>query len=397
MRLVYVVQRYGAEVFGGAEQHCRLFASRMAARGHDVSVITSCAVDYMDWANAYPEGASTIDGVTVHRVPVRRSREEASFARMHARVLGRRRTQAAPFLQREWMRLQGPWMPRLPDVVSEVTRDADLTIFFTYLYFTTWAGLPAARSRTVMHPTAHDEPPIHLPLFQTVFRQADAFAFSTEEEEEFVRRRFRVDRPSAVIGIGTDLELGGDVAAFRERWGLQDRPYVVFVGRTEPVKGAQELAEQFIAFKERHPGGLVLVMIGAEVHPVPRHPDIVMTGFVDDETRDAGLRGALAMVQPSYFESFSMVLAECWAAGVPALVRDHSEVLVGHCRRSGAGIPYGGFAEFESGLELLLDDADLRRSMGERGRRYVSERYSWDAVMGRYESFLDDVAGAASP
>jgi glycosyltransferase involved in cell wall biosynthesis len=194
-----------------------------------------------------------------------------------------------------------------------------------------------------------------------------------------------------VIGIGTELEFGGDVARFREQFGLGDRPYLVFVGRTEPVKGTPELADYFVAFKRRHPGPLALVMIGAEVHPVPRHPDIVMTGFVDDDTRDAGIKGALAMAQPSYFESFSMVLSEAWACGIPALVRDHSEVLVGHCRRSGAGIPYRGFAEFEAGLELLLDDPELRREMGERGRRYITANYSWDTVLRRYEEFLTAV------
>jgi glycosyltransferase involved in cell wall biosynthesis len=391
MRLLYVVQRYGAEVFGGAEQHCRQFATRLAARGHDVSVLTSCAVDYMDWANHYPEGTSTLEGVTVHRVPVRRPREDALFGRVQGRVLGRRGSPAAPFMQREWMRLQGPWMPRFPGAVADLSKDADLTIFFTYLYYSTWAGLPAARSATVLHPTAHDEPPIHIPLFDLVFRHPSAFAFSTEEEASFVGQRFGVDRPSAVIGIGTELEFGGDVARFREQFGLGDRPYLVFVGRTEPVKGTPELADYFVAFKRRHPGPLALVMIGAEVHPVPRHPDIVMTGFVDDDTRDAGIKGALAMAQPSYFESFSMVLSEAWACGIPALVRDHSEVLVGHCRRSGAGIPYRGFAEFEAGLELLLDDPELRREMGERGRRYITANYSWDTVLRRYEEFLTAV------
>ena len=393
MRLLFSVQRYGTEVFGGAEQHCRQFAERLCSRGHDVSVVTSCAVDYMDWANHYAAGTTTIEGVTVHRLPVRRPRHYDEYAGIQSRVLGRDRSQAAAFLQREWMRLQGPWMPDYPDAVADLSAAADVTIFFTYLYFSTWAGLPAARSATLLHPTAHDEAPIHIPLFDLVFRMPTAFAFSTDEEAAFVRRRFRIDPPGEVIGIGTEMELSGDVVAFRAQHGLGDTPYLVFVGRTEPVKGAQELAHWFIAFKQRHPAPLRLVMVGAEVHPVPRHPDIVMAGFVDDDVRDAAIRGALAMVQPSYFESFSMVLAEAWAAGVPAIVRNHSAALVGHCRRSGAGIPYGSYREFEAGLELLIEDTELRAEMAERGRRYVADNYSWDTVMHRYENLLAQVAG----
>src|ERR671932_820288 len=64
MHLLFVVQRYGPEVFGGAEDACRQFASRMAVR-HDVEVLTSCAVSYVDWANVYRPGTESLDGVTV--------------------------------------------------------------------------------------------------------------------------------------------------------------------------------------------------------------------------------------------------------------------------------------------------------------------------------------------
>ena len=67
MNLLFVVQRYGANVAGGAEAHCRMFAERLAARGHDVTVLTSCARDYDTWADAYPPGVERIDGVDVHR------------------------------------------------------------------------------------------------------------------------------------------------------------------------------------------------------------------------------------------------------------------------------------------------------------------------------------------
>lgn len=398
MKLLYVVQRYGTEIFGGAEQHCRLFAERLAARGHEVSVITSCAHSYVDWANSYPAGTEQINGVTVHRIPVALPRDSRIFDGVNGRAVARQqRTWVPPFLQREWMRLQGPWMPDLAETVARLSAQHDLTIFFTYLYYTTFAGLPAAQSPTVLHPTAHVERPILLPMFDLVFRLPDGFAFSAEEEAEFVRRRFRLRKPCRIIGIGTDLDVQADAQAFRDRYELGDRPYVVFLGRTDPGKGAVELAEFFAAYKRRHPGPLALAMVGEEVYPVPRHPDIVMTGFVDDGMRNAALHGALALMQPSYFESFSMVLAEAWAAGVPALVQSHSDVLVGHCRRSGAGLPYRGYAEFEAALEMLAGDEALRRRMGAAGRRYVEARYSWDTVLTRYEEFLERIATGVVP
>ncbi|MEO7442028.1 MAG: hypothetical protein ABIW46_00680, partial [Acidimicrobiales bacterium] len=66
MKLLFVVQRYGKQVAGGAELCCRHYATRLAARGHDVEVLTTCALSYVDWANALPSGTEVIDGVTVH-------------------------------------------------------------------------------------------------------------------------------------------------------------------------------------------------------------------------------------------------------------------------------------------------------------------------------------------
>lgn len=391
MRILFTVQRYGHEVLGGAEELCRQLAMRLAARGHGVDVLTSCATGYQEWANHYAPGVEELDGVRVHRLEVARTRDLRIFEAMQGRVVVPRRPMAPPFLQREWMRLQGPWIPSFGDEVSRLSHDVDATVCFTYLYYTTWAALPAARSTTVLHATAHDEPPLRLPIFDLLFRMADGFAFSTPEEADLVRRRFRVERPCCVVGIGTDVDRRGDTAAFRERFGLGDDPYVLFVGRTEPGKGAMELVDFFAAYKARHPGPLRLAMVGEEVHAVPRHPDVVMAGFVADDMRDAAIAGALVLVQPSYFESFSMSLVQAWAAGVPALVQSHSDVLRGQCARSRAGVLYRGFAEFEAGLELLLADEARRRRLGDAGRAYVAERFSWDAVTSGYEEFLASV------
>ena len=390
-----MVQRYGREVFGGAETYARDMATQLAARGHTVEVLTSCAVTYVDWANHYPEGSSVLDGVLVHRLPVRRLREPRVFGPLSSRIV--EDPVGVPLhLQREWVRLQGPFIPELSTWLADRSLEYDAAIFVTYLYYTTWAGLPAARGPRVFHPTAHDEWQLNLDVYDRIFHLSDAFGFLTPEEGQLVTKRFGVQRPQQVTGMGIDLRRPADPAAFRQRFGLGDGPYIAYAGRIDTAKGSEELYRYFSEFKRRHPGPLKLVLIGEEVARLPARPDVVKTGFVDGAVRDSGLAGAELLVQPSRFESFSIVLCEAWVAGIPALVQGRSDVLVGQAHRSGGALPYWTYAEFEAGLELLLADAVLRQRMAAAGRAYVEANYAWNEVLSGYETFLERVSRTAS-
>jgi glycosyltransferase involved in cell wall biosynthesis len=398
MRILFVVQRYGPDVPGGAEALCRELATRFAARGNDVHVATTCARSYADWADEYEPGPTTIDDVVVHRFPVARPRNPVQFGDVSARVtIGTE--PIALELQEEWMRLQGPWTPALVDWLEAHCEEFDVAVFVTYLYWTAWAGLRALENRipAVLVPTAHDEPTLRLPLLQLLFALPDALAFLTEEEATLVRERFPGAAPGAVLGAGVDVgQLGIPAAAspFREQYGLRDRPYLVVVGRLDPGKGSDELVDYFIAYRDRNPRrDVALVVVGEPMHDVVAHPDVVVTGFVDDATRQAAVAGAAVAVQPSYRESFSLVLAEAWAEGKPALVQRACAVTNGQVRRSGGGIPYRGYAEFEAGVDLLLDSPELAATLGARGRRFVEDNFSWDTVLPRYERVLRALAG----
>jgi glycosyltransferase involved in cell wall biosynthesis len=394
MRLLYVVQRYGEEVAGGAEQHARAFAERLVARGHDVTVLTTCAESYVDWANAYPHGWSELNGVAVFRTPVTKARNPHLFARFNSRI------STAPgvrplSVQREWMRMQGPYTPALVPWLRRHATAYDAVVFITYLYWTTWAGLQVCGGAvpTLLHPTAHDEPPMRLSIFQEVMRLPDAFAFLTVEEAELVHQRFPGAPPGNVVGIGVEMDQPGDADAFRRKFALGDTPYLLYVGRVDPAKGASELIEYFVAYKQRNPSDLKLVLLGELLVDDPGRADIVSTGFVDEATRNGALAGARALVHPSYFESFAMVLTETFAQRRPALVQQRCTVLDGHAHRSGAALPYAGFAEFEAAVDRMRNEPGLADAMGAAGRRYVEQEYDWSVVIARYEDALGAVTG----
>jgi glycosyltransferase involved in cell wall biosynthesis len=392
MRILYVVQRYGEDIAGGAEQHTRSFAERLVARGHHVEVLTTTARSYVDWANELEPGFSWCNGVGVRRVPVRAPRHPVLFGDLNLRMVATRRARPLS-LQREWMRMQGPDAPALAQLLRRRAADHDVVVFITYLYWTAWAGLrvTAGRVPTVLHPTAHDEPPLRMSIFDEVLRLPDALAYLTPEEEQVVRARFPSAPHGDVVGIGIEPAGAADPARFRRRFGLGDEPYLLYVGRVDPAKGAAELVDFFDAYKRRNPGPLRLVLLGESVVDLGGRRDVLVTGFVDEQTRDDALAGALALAQPSSFESFSLVLCESFAHSRPALVQGHSAVLTGHAERSAAAIPYSGFAEFEAAVDVLAARPELADAMGAAGRRYVEREYGWDAVLDRYERLLDTV------
>jgi glycosyltransferase involved in cell wall biosynthesis len=391
MRVLFVVHRYGLEVAGGAELACRLFATRLVERGHRVEVITSRAVSYVDWANEYPPGTADIDGVVVHRLDVRRNRETRFFGPLSGRVLGGHRPSAL-IVQEAWMQAQGPDTRELVPWLRRHADAFDLVVFVGYLYSTSWTGLPevAHRIPTLLNPAAHDEPPLWLPLFDLLFRLPTAYAYFTEEEQALIERRCRHGRPGTVVGIGMDLDPAAEADRFRRRFGLGGRPYLLYAGRVDPSKGSAELLEQFQAYKSRHDDDLALVVMGDLVSPLEAQPDVVVTGFVDDQTKTDAIAGCLALVQPSYFESFSMVLTEAWAQSRPALVQGACDVLAGQARRSHGAVAYHTFAEFEVAVELLIEQPALGEALGRSGHSYVRDRYAWPTVITRYEELLTE-------
>ncbi len=391
MKILFSVQRYGEEVAGGSEAACRSVAEHLAARGHHVEVVTSCAKSYVDWADHFPEGESQLNGVTVHRLRVRAPRSAEQFGPLHGRVLG---NPNVPLLvQRDWLRVEGPDLPGLVPWLHANAARFDVANFFTYLYPTTGFGLrvAAAYCPTILHPTAHDEPMMALRVFDAVVRAADAIVCLTDEELQLVRRRFRYEPLAEVIGIGLDAHPRGDGARFRAKYGLADRPYLVLVGRIDSGKGSDEAYRYFVEYQRRFGGTTALVVVGEPVMKLEAHPDVVTTGFVDEQTKVDALAGAMALVQPSYFESFSLALCEAWACRVPAIVQGRCEVLAGQSKRSGGGIPYRSFAEFAAAVTRLRQDPTLRADMGEAGRQYVLDNYQWDVVIERWERFASRV------
>ena len=391
MRVLYTVHRYGEEVVGGAETACRLFAEKLVERGHSVDVLTSCAVSYVNWADHFAPGLHVINGVNVNRIPVSRERDSVMFTELHEGIM-RDPGNSTLAEQTAWLDAMGPLLQNQSSHLRRLAAGADVAVFMTYLYPTTAYGAPVLSGEVpvVIQPTAHDEPPAHVPFFAPVMRSADALLYLTEEEGNVASRIFGVTAPSVVTGIGLDMDgSSADGQRFRQQHGLGDDPYLLYVGRVDTFKGVSELMRYFVEFKGRNPSNLRLVLAGEQVMDLPEVDDIRYVGFVDEDQKADAIDGCVALVQPSPYESFSIVLCEAWRGRKPVLVQGYSEVLTGQCIRSQGGLPYSGFAEFEGCVRRILGDPALADKLGGNGHDYVRRNYSWDIVMTRFEQGLE--------
>ena len=400
-RVTFIVQRYGIEVNGGAELHCRWIAELM--REHwDVAVLTTCAQDYMTWRNVYPPGEDRVNGIRVHRFPVDQKRNLKRFNKLSDKIfrshhpsydeLTLMKTQGPDGTyadELKWLKAQGPNSSRLLEHLQKHQAQWDLFIFFTYMYATTYFGLQVAPQKSLLVPTAHDEPMIYLSIYQDFFRQPKGFAFNTPEERDLLVKKFNVDCTySDIIGVGTRVEPSEQPSEIK-----LPRNYVVYVGRVDESKGCGQLLDFWHRYKKNNESNLHLVLSGGVQMKIPGRKDVISLGFISDSEIYNVISHARCLIMPSFYESFSIVLLEAWLCGRPVLVNGNCNVLKGQCRRSNGGLWYVNYDEFESCLNYILNHENTAAKMALSGKQYTEENYDFDIIKDKYNKLVQGITG----
>jgi glycosyltransferase involved in cell wall biosynthesis len=425
MKIAFIVQRYGTEILGGSEYHCRLIAERLAPK-HQVEVLTTCAQDYITWKNEYAEGPDRVRGVTVRRFANARTRDIEAFNRYSEWIFNSPHTRDD---EMEWLKQQGPWCPSLLEYLERHHNQYDVLIFMTYLYAPTVLGVRISPHKTILVPTAHDEPAIHLDIYKEMFSAPAGIAYNTEVERRFLTTHFSIRAvEEETVGCGVELpqaqaaardgadaagaaapaaveaadesdagepipeedqppswrpHLAGRGVLFKRRHRLHG-PMTLYGGRIDAGKGCEELIEYFSTYV-KDGGDASLVLMGVKLMPLPEEPFLHFAGRLPDNERLQALEAATVVVVPSPYESLSLLALEAFAVGTPILANARSEVLVDHCQKSNAGLYYADRDEFVEALKLLVADHRLRAAMGRNGRAYVRRNYRWDVIISKYE------------
>lgn len=391
MKLALVLPRYVAHtgISAGAEQLGVQLAHRLAARGHTVEVVTTCALDLSNPRNELPPGPSTDGAVTVRRfeLDLRRwdhTRYEALTQRWNQARLHTVADEDA------WLEAL-PHASRLYAYLDHCHMAYDAVLFLPYLAPTTLYGATLCADRAVLMPALHDEPFARMGVVRLLLKAARRVLFMTEEEQALATRILNYRLPNAhVVGVGVDdASAAASGERFREQFSLQG-PLVLYSGRLEAAKNVHALVTYIDQFRRDYPhhAQVTFVLRGsAAMYIAPRANVCVLPPQPSESYRDA-YAAAQVLCQPSQYEAFSIVLMEGWLGGAAALVHAGCAVTRAHVTACGGGLWFGDRAEFGATLDWLLRHPRERAAMGAAGRRYVLERYTWEVVLPRVEEAL---------
>ena len=381
-RIALVSPRFSeGPTVGGAETLLRKLAERLVAAGWEVHYLTTCARNHFTWENEIPPGRQAIAGIQVHFFPVDSGRDLNAFLGIQNRI-----SHGAEVSRDEelaWHR-NNVNSQALYQHLREQGDRYDKIVMGPYLFALVYFASQIHPAKTLLVPCLHDECFAYLGTIAEMFRSVAGWMFNAEPERDLALRLYGLDASRAsIVGMGID-PFTASPDAFPRRHGITT-PYILYSGRREPLKGTPLLLDYLDVFRERTGIDLKLVLTGSGPYDPPSRlvPHILDAGFVSEQEKHEAMAGAIAFCHPSVNESFSIVILESWLAGTPVLVHAAGDVMPFHCRKSNGGLWFRNYPEFEEALSLYLSKPDLRKAMGEAGRRYVLQDYSWSSVESR--------------
>lgn len=225
-------------------------------------------------------------------------------------------------------------------------------------------------------------------------------AIASNEIEQFANYGVTSDRITIIPnGVNPGDYHNQDMESFRRRTGFGTAPYILFLGRLNPVKGPDLILKAFDRIASI-PGDWHLVFAGPDggmeaslksmAARMGLNERTHFIGYVDGAVKAAAYHGASLVAIPSRQEAMSIVVLEAGICGKPVLMTDQcgfpalSEVGGGRI----VAATEDGLAD---GLREMIHDAEVTRAMGERLRRHVERQYTWEGVAQKYLTLFEDV------
>ena len=226
--------------------------------------------------------------------------------------------------------------------------------------------------------------------------QLRGMIFLSSSEGELAEKLYGLSKvEKKVLGtmVDTDWSSSCDPESFRKKYNITS-PFIVCAGRKDAGKKVDELCTFFMRYKRQCPDDpRKLVLLGGGTVPVEisedLKEDIIDLGFVSVEDKHNAFAAAEILCNPSYFESFSIVIMESWLAKRPVLVSEHCAVTKSFCLDTNGGLYFGNYEEFYQCLKYFAEHPQVGNKMGENGFEYVMSHFTEDIVVRNYIKFIE--------
>ena len=409
-KVAFVVTAYGKQARGGAEQHCRMLAERLTA-DYEVDVLTTCVENYVCGGNDLPAGVEKENGVTVRRFEAQPIQQELHkyYVRKSKWVrrirkflfqLGILRSLASIWpvwtymrnLEQKVMQSYVFYSPQLFLYVQENKEHYKAIIPINISYPLAYYISLYAPEKTILIPTMHYESSTFRSIYTEVFTKVAYIGFDTVAEQKLAERIFgKKISDHGIISVGIEGTEDADWNVTKRKYNLPEA-YLLFVGRIDRGK-LSHIIQYYLNYKKRYKqSDLKLVLVGGLFSKPIQHPDIIYTGFVSENEKYTIIQHAKVFVNPSKFESLSLILLEGMSRGKAMLVNGKCAVLKEHCQKSeGGALYYTGEKDFISKLHNMETSDELRLQMGEKGKRYVAKEYDWNIIMERLKQAIERI------
>ena len=422
MQILFVIPAY-APFVGGAQTFGRSMVRRLAADGHQATVLTTNAQQADDFWQPPPSIRAPLlrreqmDGAQIIRLPLAYpwpAPYHFGLLRRASHLLARLPlpTSWQPSILRHFTRI----MPPLFDLQSELppmVASADWVVAIDASWDGLFVGAAQAafaqRKPLALVPLTHTGSPaitghFHMAHQTAAYRQADA-VIALSYPEQALLAEWGVDQDKLhCLPMGVEPV---DTAAarhcwksVRQRYTLPER-FILFLGAATYDKGAFTLVESLMGLV-RQEKNVHIVYAGPQQHLLTVFMDtqpadvramledrVHLLDVVDEETKQALLAGCTVLALPSRVDSFGIVLLEAWQHGKPVIAADVGgpATLVTH-EKTGLLVPFDDSAALVIAIQRIFDSPDLAARMGAAGHQMVTDQYTWDKCYDTLTSIL---------
>ena len=234
-----------------------------------------------------------------------------------------------------------------------------------------------------------------------IIRNASSWVVPTLSESPAFRS-YGVDESRLVHipnGINEEDYCEKGDAGFRVRIGVDEHPFILFMGRLNPIKGPDILMEAYCRVKDRFPD-IHLVYIGPDEGMLGSLQKIAsecsvtervhFLGFISREDKSRVIDCSLFLVVPSRQEAMSIVVLESGIAGRPVLITDQCGF--DEVEKVGGGLVVPATVDgLAQGIKRMLDQTNNFGSMGENLQRLVRHEFLWVSTARQYSALFEQL------